>query len=554
GGAKHIPNARSVLKKFFLKVHPDLFYQYPNMKKVNDQSLRALQSFLEEVKSGKVTTKSYTLEFFYLDSKSATSTDESTVPHISVSFDIDNSTPRRLNQMIRKAEKQLQYMLKSIGIKEEFHINSLLGKSTTSENYESSESLLGFLKNNAEHARDMAKYVVDEERSIDIMYTFFFMEHKIRVLFDHEIELTTEQKKTILRHLEQTLHTLSPRISDEQLVDKVFYSKDREREDRARKSKLETFHFTDEQIDDMTSDDNTDYNNITSGFTGFGQRIKAATPDVRNQMFEPYSVFKDKDSWRGWDKIKAGFVTPETTEKTDDSHISLRLEGMTLFFTNKSGIDLEGRLQLHQTCHDSDQADKWIEDINNIKPSLVIDNIKSCRNRKKLNSPMYLDYLNNMLCATVEPVMDKYGNQVGDTKPKLNDINIRVLSPNSTLIEPFSLDEQNGVINVPMNGQFGEVTKFIAQCGDHVIREFVKHQNQVRNLNQLELTVKRQFRLLKLKRHPDITDLDLVSCLRRMLNNHQPFLPLLYNIKLVIGKEYAMGSDGSITIKWDFEL
>jgi hypothetical protein len=40
-----------VLKKFFLKVHPDRYAQYPEISKTNNESFQSLQSFLQHISS-----------------------------------------------------------------------------------------------------------------------------------------------------------------------------------------------------------------------------------------------------------------------------------------------------------------------------------------------------------------------------------------------------------------------------------------------------------------------------------------------------------------------
>mmetsp|Transcript_31632 Transcript_31632/g.44050 ORF Transcript_31632/g.44050 Transcript_31632/m.44050 type:complete len:181 (+) Transcript_31632:66-608(+) len=41
---------KAVLKKFYLKTHPDLFMNHPDEKEVNEQSLQHLQGLLDELK------------------------------------------------------------------------------------------------------------------------------------------------------------------------------------------------------------------------------------------------------------------------------------------------------------------------------------------------------------------------------------------------------------------------------------------------------------------------------------------------------------------------
>ena len=51
---KNAPPLKAVLKKFFLKVHPDRYAQYPTIAKANEQSFALLQSFLQHI-SGSAT-------------------------------------------------------------------------------------------------------------------------------------------------------------------------------------------------------------------------------------------------------------------------------------------------------------------------------------------------------------------------------------------------------------------------------------------------------------------------------------------------------------------
>ncbi|EGG20108.1 hypothetical protein DFA_07225 [Cavenderia fasciculata] len=584
---------RSTLKKFFLKVHPDLFYQYPDVKKTNDKSLRILQSFLEEIKNEKMTTRSYSLQFYYLDSESAGATEQSQIPHISVSFDIDSSNPRKLQTFLRNAEKQLQYLLRKIGIKDDFILNYLNDKESN-ETFEPSDSLIAFIRDNSHAARELAKIKVDLDRSLDIMFTYFFMEHKIRVLFsepqDHGgtkggggggASDKTEMKKQTLRQLEHILHTLSPRIADDHLVHKIFHQ-DRIAE-MEKIFKKQSIRYGEDDDDDEEYQDEESRLKILEQYR---QRKQQEKEELAHQQTMHKSGFGyHKNSWKGWDKIKAGFVTPETTEKSDDCHISLRLEGMTILFTynGSSGVDLEGRLML-----DIEKPGEWSQLLESVKPSLVVNNIKKCRKRKELerevselfgvgfvytdysqqNNPTYLEYLEKIKQTPKEQF-------IGRTTV-YQDINIRIIlkdeknnqkqqsvddddnddddGQEDQIHGSFTSDEKHGVLNIPIDSRVEHICKFIDSEANFLIREYQRHQNNIRNLNQLELTVKRQFRLMKLSKHSDIAHIDMVSCCRRLLNNQESFLPFLFNVKVVIGKENAISQDGQITIKWDFEL
>lgn len=64
------PLFRDVWRRFALKVHPDLFTQFPELQSANSASLQKLQGLLNEVKSGAKTVeerlqgRTETLEFY----------------------------------------------------------------------------------------------------------------------------------------------------------------------------------------------------------------------------------------------------------------------------------------------------------------------------------------------------------------------------------------------------------------------------------------------------------------------------------------------------------
>jgi hypothetical protein len=53
------PFFRELWRKFQLRVHPDLFGQFPELRAANDDSLQKLQGILNEVKSGEKTADDY---------------------------------------------------------------------------------------------------------------------------------------------------------------------------------------------------------------------------------------------------------------------------------------------------------------------------------------------------------------------------------------------------------------------------------------------------------------------------------------------------------------
>lgn len=62
------PQLKQTLRKFYLKVHPDLFGQYPDAKKINEENLAVLSAILDGLKSESSSTglegRDHTVEFY----------------------------------------------------------------------------------------------------------------------------------------------------------------------------------------------------------------------------------------------------------------------------------------------------------------------------------------------------------------------------------------------------------------------------------------------------------------------------------------------------------
>jgi len=604
-------NNKIILKKFFLKVHPDLFFQYPKVKKTNDQSLRLLHSFLEEVKNERLSNRAYELMFYYLDDNVYDL--EQDIPYISVSFEIDlphNSSDafhysNRIFHHLKEAENQIGTLFKSVGIKESFVLHTMLGEklnrssnintgsSVSDINNVEYQSLKQFLKIVSTLAREKAKQSVEEERRLDIMYTFFYMEHQVRILFnDHSIPV--EKKRDLLKNLETVLSKLLPRHSDDDLVDKIFF-KDGEQPQQQqdmyrnmtdkRRSRLENMDNIDqeEEIDQYGE----------STYQGFGARVRGMDEASKQELFEPFGMFsgKQRESWKGWSKIKAGYITPETSPKQDDSPLFEKLEGISIIFSDRNGVDLEGRLHL-----DSDKPKSWKKTLLDFKPSEILTNIKACKSRQAIekelakrlniqsifteynaqNTSGYLKLLDRLYTQTAHINTDsdrefvEFRNNIEEqgvsiedfNNPNwldyferlegLTDVSIKVIS--NEVDKKWFFDPTLAVLYVPLDANLYDVIQFLKTNKERIINEHKRQKINNTNLAQLELTVKRKFRLSRLKKHPDLSMTEMVSCCRRLLYNHQPYLPYLNNVILIISKENKVNQDGSINIKWDFDI
>ncbi|KAF2072919.1 hypothetical protein CYY_005776 [Polysphondylium violaceum] len=603
-----LKNNKLILKKFFLKVHPDLFFQYPKVKKTNDQSLRLLHSFLEEVKNERLSNKSYQLMFYYLDDNVYDV--EQDIPYISVSFDIDLPHSgdtfhysNRIYHHLKEAENQISTLFKSVGIKESFVLHSMLGEklkvssgaaaagADINNNNVEYQSLKQFLKIVSTLAKEKAKQSVEEERRLDIMYTFFFMEHQVRILFnDHSIP--TQQKSDLLKELEMLLSRLLPRNSNDELVEKIFYHNQQDDQEDLYRNMTDKRRTRLENMDQEDQEEEIDQFG-ESNFKGFGARVRGMDQATKQELFEPFGMFsgKQRDSWKGWSKIKAGYITPETSPKQDDSPLFEKLEGISIIFSNKSGVDLEGRLHL-----DSEKPKTWKKVLLDFKPSEILRNIKACKSRQAIekelakrlnihsifteynaqNNTGYLKLLDRLYIQTAHINTDsdrefvEFRHNIEEQGVSLEDFNnpnwldyferleglteigIKVIS--NEVDKKWFFDPALGVVYVPLDASLYDVIQFLKNNKERIINEHKRQKINNTNLAQLELTVKRKFRLSRLKKHPDLTMTEMVSCLRRLLYNHQPYLPYLNNVILIIGKENKVNQDGSVNIKWDFDI
>ncbi|KAN0048131.1 hypothetical protein ACTA71_002526 [Dictyostelium dimigraforme] len=634
-------NNKIALKKFFLKVHPDLFFQFPNIKKTNDKSLSTLHSFLEEIKTERISRKQYDMQFYYLDNNIYDN--ENDIPWFNIKFSVNissasssSSSFEKIAYHLQDAQEQIQEFFQLLSIKEQFILHSMIGNKSSLSSSSSgndinlnNDSLLHFVKNLSNFARETSKNFIDQEREIDLMYTYFYMEHKIRVLFqDHS--LPSDERKKLLKKLEKLLNKLSPRdFQNIGIVNQIFQrdqyeTKNNRNRTRKRNDKLESFDLDDDEIDRQGD-----------GYQGFGQRLRNSDQETKQEIMEQFSMFSgsNKNQFSGWQHIKSGYITPESNPKQDDSKLSDRLEGVSVVFSSKlpNGVDSEGRLVLNTTKKKQSTLSEWSKTIETFKPSTIIENIKNCKNRQsierqlakyfkvgfiftdydKQNDKQYLQLLDRLISIgnfkhqrsmeksyqqdlkdqeilLKQQLENNYGiqsftknqfninkeNKEEEEEEEEEDFNIKGLEEISLKIimndqkiknknQPLNNQEELywkfdptlGVINVPLTANYQDIIKFLKLNNQSIKKEYERHKINVRNIAQLELTFKRQFRLLSLKKIDESISLnEMVSCLRRLLFNHQPYLPYFYGMKVIIGRENKINPDGSIVIKWDFEL
>ncbi|EGC30284.1 hypothetical protein DICPUDRAFT_83763 [Dictyostelium purpureum] len=557
-----------ILKKFFLKVHPDIFYQFPKIKNNNDESLRLFLGFLGEVKSEKILKKEYNLKFYYQDENLYANEDE--VPSVSVQFDVERSASsdsfENLVYLLRDAQIQIKSLFKQMGIKEEFILHHLI---TESANGIEEESLLDFIKNISFVAREQQNSFTEQEREIDLMYTYFYMEHKVRVLFqDHDFPL--KNRKDHLKKLEKILNKIAPRKESnhnviQEIFDKSNYSRNENQMYTSYRSNFNNNQHHNQNNNQSNDEDLNDTNN--SG--GFGSRVSN-----QQQLFSEFGVFggKNKANFAGWEHIKSGYITPESNPKSDECNLRDRLEGVSIVFSKSlnSGVDSEGRLILNSNKKPSE----WSKTLKTFKPSQIVTNIQKCKQRKSQekelskalkigslytdydyqNSQAYLEFLDKLFTQFKQFLMENNG--FNSATNSLDEVNIKVIKEEqSNTIEPWKFNSKLAGIYIPLTSNYKEISDFLQSNHAQIKKEMERHRINMRNLAQLELIVKRQFRLARLKKIDDTIGMnEMVICLKRLIINNTPFLPYLYGMKLIVGYENKINFDGSIIIKWDFDV
>jgi len=99
-------NVKSLLRRVYLKVHPDLFGKYPDKQSVNQASMQELQSLYDELVSGRNLSlqKTRTIVFHIRDETSTTSSREMKDPEnfreVTLSFSGVNGFLRSLDELV----------------------------------------------------------------------------------------------------------------------------------------------------------------------------------------------------------------------------------------------------------------------------------------------------------------------------------------------------------------------------------------------------------------------------------------------------------------------
>jgi hypothetical protein len=118
------PLFRDVWRKFALKVHPDLFGQYPDLQARNNESLQKLQGLLNEAKSGdrsseeRMKGRTEQLEFFVKSSNPSAGTSSAVASFMRLPLTIRVPDGGNCPDVLAEA---LGVMFASVGLPPRFH-------------------------------------------------------------------------------------------------------------------------------------------------------------------------------------------------------------------------------------------------------------------------------------------------------------------------------------------------------------------------------------------------------------------------------------------------
>lgn len=175
------PDLRKLLRKFYLKVHPDLFSSYPKEQTVNQNSLKELTSFTEEwcknTSQSTIVPKTKKEIQFYL--KKRKNKDEETLLKETNEND-DNNDTFTLHKMTLVSngafnEVQAQYakLFEQAGLPSKFIVD---GKSSELSDFHFMDE---FLAKHKEEAREKVKK--EDQAAVNVTEIIFRLKHHYKI-------------------------------------------------------------------------------------------------------------------------------------------------------------------------------------------------------------------------------------------------------------------------------------------------------------------------------------------------------------------------------------
>lgn len=251
-----------------------------------------------------------------------------------------------------------------------------------------------------------------------------------------------------------------------------------------------------------------------------------------------------------------------------------KLHNLTfLFGYDKKGIDILGRICLNI----SDLNNEWIDVIRNvdfdviskIKENAIIRSEKENKPASKIglayfyadfslsNSIEYLEYLDKVNDFVENNKKTFHGMQelkirvVKSLSDYSNDrAEIKVYKDNS-----FSFDPYDCSITTTIGNDLSILFEIIEKEGDSIIKRHEKFLKDIEDIYEVILKVKRKFRLKYLKHDNTMSKQELISCLKRLIQNACSIMPYMEGIRLFISDHYGFNKkSGTVKIRWDFLL
>eukprot|EP01116_Phalansterium_solitarium_P022539 TRINITY_DN7480_c0_g1_i1.p1 TRINITY_DN7480_c0_g1~~TRINITY_DN7480_c0_g1_i1.p1 ORF type:complete len:546 (-),score=194.16 TRINITY_DN7480_c0_g1_i1:189-1826(-) len=503
------PSLKSLLMRFYLMVHPDVFTSHPKEKDVNTRSFQLLQAVLDEFKeqrpSGSPTI--HQLEFYYRprtkppnqegDRKPSLSTERQQMSRVVEA--VTGGSTAATDEALRVEFSKVAVRLKSFSSREDVNVQrrefertlaglfatcglgeggfdsskvfgSTDGPATAAADEADDDDLLSFLQENAIIARERITIGETGGRGADLVATCLYIQHRLRTVF----ELPAQALQDGVLHFStrlQLLQTLQTLLEETAMTD-------------GGRGLLDNI------------------NGMTVAFTGSPSRV-----DGSGRLCLQY---KDHANWRA-------------VMKTVDP-----MSVITLKSVHK-----------HRQDHEAELAKK-------LGISLIYADYDG------QNSPEYLGLLQQIDSAIgrgvfgpVPTTLDK--GIFSDTLP---DLKLRI----ARAPKPIESDEEHGVLVVPFQVTPEQLRQTIIEQGANVVsrHRLIKAEND--KLAKLVLDVKRRFRILRLNWDKRLSNMRVSACCAKLLSFQDDLVPFLSSVNVMIGHEYGLEDDGTLIIKWDFDM
>lgn len=242
---KNIPSLKIQLRKLFLKIHPDLFVEFPSQyRETNERSFQNLQSIIDLLLESKRASNSpdtmnsnsssggggaggsggeQILDFFIRKETNETSNNSTNNSDPSeqlqqVSVKLPSRT--RLLQSNNKTRKMyfegaLRELFNAVGLGE-FEVRDFYGGGEEDGGY--IENVLSFSQHNSEIARKQFQHYQEREKTVDFLQTCFYIKYKVRIYFElagmsKGEELDSEKMLNYKEHLLQSLEVQMDSLS-----------------------------------------------------------------------------------------------------------------------------------------------------------------------------------------------------------------------------------------------------------------------------------------------------------------------------------------------------